>query len=73
MKQSSPEIIKSEKKRGRPSTGQNPLQTLRIPYELGTAIDEWRRGQPDIPIRSEAIRRLLEKALSGGTYASSKD
>lgn len=27
-------------------------------------IDEWRRQQPDLPSRSEAIRRLLEIALS---------
>ena len=28
-------------------------------------IDEWRRQQPDIPNRSEAIRRLVEQALTG--------
>lgn len=27
------------------------------------AIDEWRRRQPDLPSRSEAIRRLVETAL----------
>jgi hypothetical protein len=27
------------------------------------AIDEWRRRQPDLPTRSEAIRRLIEIAL----------
>jgi hypothetical protein len=31
--------------------------------ELVQAIDEWRRQQPDIPTRAEAIRRLVEKAL----------
>lgn len=29
------------------------------------AIDEFRRSQPDLPSRSEAIRRLVEKALKG--------
>jgi hypothetical protein len=29
------------------------------------AIDEWRRHQPDLPSRSEAIRRLIEAALAG--------
>jgi hypothetical protein len=29
------------------------------------AIDEWRRGQRDLPSRAEAIRRLLDKALEG--------
>ena len=28
-------------------------------------IDEWRRQQPDLPNRSEAIRRLIETALKG--------
>lgn len=27
------------------------------------AIDEWRRRQPDLPTRSEAIRRLIGEAL----------
>ncbi|MBK9073331.1 MAG: hypothetical protein IPL79_20375 [Myxococcales bacterium] len=27
------------------------------------AIDEWRRAQPDLPSRSEAIRRLVSEAL----------
>jgi hypothetical protein len=27
------------------------------------AIDEWRRQQPDLPSRSEAIRRLVDIAL----------
>lgn len=27
------------------------------------AIDEWRRKQPDLPTRSEAIRRIVDKAV----------
>ncbi len=27
-------------------------------------VDDWRRVQPDIPARAEAIRRLVEKGLS---------
>jgi metal-responsive CopG/Arc/MetJ family transcriptional regulator len=27
-------------------------------------IDEWRRRQPDLPSRSEAIRRLIEAGLN---------
>jgi hypothetical protein len=27
-------------------------------------IDDWRRQQPDLPSRAEAIRRLVEKALA---------
>jgi len=28
------------------------------------AIDEWRRQQPDLPSRAEAMRRLIERGLS---------
>jgi len=28
------------------------------------AVDDWRRTQPDLPSRGEAIRRLVEQALS---------
>jgi hypothetical protein len=30
------------------------------------AIDEWRRQQPDLPSRSEAIRRLIDAGLHSG-------
>jgi hypothetical protein len=43
------------------------LKDLRIPVMMAatdvTAIDEWRRKQPDLPSRSEAIRRLVELGL----------
>jgi hypothetical protein len=32
------------------------------PGELAQ-VDEWRRKQPDIPSRAEAIRRLIQQAL----------
>lgn len=28
-----------------------------------TKLDDWRRKEPDLPSRAEAIRRLVEKAL----------
>jgi hypothetical protein len=31
--------------------------------DLWAAIDNWRRNQPDIPTRPEAVRRLLAEAL----------
>lgn len=37
--------------------------TIPMKAELLQAVDEWRRRQPDIPNRAEAIRRLLEQAL----------
>jgi uncharacterized protein len=36
---------------------------LRLTPEEWTEVDEWRRRQPDLPIRAKAIRRLLEIAL----------
>jgi len=41
----------------------------RIPVMMSRSlvekIDRWRREQPDLPSRSEAIRRLVEKELAG--------
>jgi Arc/MetJ-type ribon-helix-helix transcriptional regulator len=38
--------------------------SVRIPAELHAAVAAWIEGQPDPkPSRSEAVRRLLEKAL----------
>lgn len=31
--------------------------------DLLRRVDEWRRTQPDIPSRAEAVRRLIDKAL----------
>lgn len=31
------------------------------------AVDDWRRIQPDLPSRAEAIRRLVEAGLQGGS------
>jgi len=43
-------------------TNMRRLQVL-ITEALVKAVDEWRRREDDLPSRSEAIRRLLEKAL----------
>jgi Arc/MetJ-type ribon-helix-helix transcriptional regulator len=41
------------------------LLNFRSPPELTAKIDDWRAEQPEPqPSRSEAIRRLLEKALA---------
>jgi len=52
------------KRRGRPAgrTFSDTVQ-LRIEPQMAQAIDEWRRQEPDLPSRSEAIRRLVEEAL----------
>jgi metal-responsive CopG/Arc/MetJ family transcriptional regulator len=35
-----------------------------ITEEMNAAIADWRRQQADLPNRSEAIRRLIERGLS---------
>jgi len=44
-------------------TASVPLQ-IRFRGSLLREVDNWRRAQPDIPTRAEAIRRLLSQALS---------
>lgn len=36
---------------------------LRVNDEFLAAVDNWRRNQPDLPPRAEAIRRLVFEAL----------
>jgi metal-responsive CopG/Arc/MetJ family transcriptional regulator len=55
------------KKRGRPATGRDPVLTVRIPPALNSAIQSWAKQQKDKPSRSEAIRRLIEFALTAKT------
>lgn len=59
---------KNEKKRkGRPPhvdrDGKTEISNIRFAVEMKRKINEWRRKEPDIPGFSEAVRRLLEKAL----------
>lgn len=49
-------------KRGRPTVDTVQIG-IRFPVETISKIDDWRRQQSDMPIRTEAIRRLVEKAL----------
>jgi hypothetical protein len=37
---------------------------MKTPEALLARVDDWRRQQPDLPNRSEAIRRLIEAGLS---------
>jgi metal-responsive CopG/Arc/MetJ family transcriptional regulator len=52
------------KKRGRPATGRDPVTAIRLSPALRSKLDEWCKEQNDQPSRSEAIRRLVEQALS---------
>jgi hypothetical protein len=53
------------KKRGRPAGGEHEdFVGLRLPQGLTASIDRWAACQPDPkPTRSEAMRRLLQRAL----------
>ena len=53
----------TQKKRGRPPTGQDPVLTLRLPPALRSDIERWAMQQSDKLSRSEAIRRLIELGL----------
>jgi hypothetical protein len=36
---------------------------MRVPASFLKMVDDWRRKQPDLPSRAEAIRRLVELGL----------
>jgi hypothetical protein len=61
-----------QKKRGRPATGQDPVSAIRLSLPLRTAVENWANQQPDKPSRSEAIRRLIEFALTAKSQRLSK-
>ena len=49
--------------RGRPKVDSEMVRA-RFERRVLDALDHWRVEQPDQPSRSEAIRRLVEKALT---------
>ena len=57
----------NKKSRGRPKKvgGVYPVSAVRLPPDLGAAVDKWAERQDDQPTRSEAIRRLVELGLAG--------
>jgi len=52
------------KKRGRPATGKDPMRGVRMSAALADAVAAWARKQADKPTFSEAVRRLVMKALN---------
>lgn len=38
---------------------------MRVSADFLSMIDNWRRSQPDIPGRAEAVRRLVESGIGG--------
>jgi hypothetical protein len=59
------------KRRGRPATGRDPVSAIRLPVELTAAIDKW-AARNEAASRSDAIRRLVELALSGSQPMSQR-
>jgi hypothetical protein len=57
-------VAAPKKRRGRPATGRDGVMTLRLPDDLRRRVDAWAAKQQGAPGRSEAIRRLVEIALS---------
>jgi hypothetical protein len=55
------EITKLRKSRAAATGG--PV-LVRIQPDMAAALDAYRRGQPDIPGRPEAMRRLVETGLA---------
>ena len=43
---------------------QYPQINVRVDEEFLARLDEWRRNQPNLPTRPEALRRLAEQALA---------
>jgi hypothetical protein len=62
MNKSSKKVI--PKKRGRPATGKAPMVSFRMSADRIDAIEKWAARLPDKPLRSEAIRRLVERGLA---------
>ncbi len=46
------------------------LVGVRVQPDMAKQIDDWRRKQPDLPGRPEAIRRLVDMALKAKLVAS---
>lgn len=39
---------------------------VRMPAELVELLDDYRRGQADLPSRPEAVRRIIAERLANG-------
>ena len=57
-------VSDNKKKIGRPLTGVGTLVGQRWRDVQLEQIDQWRKAQPDLPGRAEAIRRLVELGLT---------
>jgi hypothetical protein len=60
-------ITMMQKKAGRPPGHAPPFRPfqMKVPDSFLETVDDWRRKQPDLPSRAEAIRRLVAIAVAG--------
>ena len=56
-------LISAKKPKGRPSVDSEAIN-VRMERPHIAALDDWRRTQPGLPGRPEAIRRLIEIGLA---------
>jgi hypothetical protein len=42
----------------------NRIFQMRVSAEFLALLDDWRRAQPDIPSRAQAVRNLVERAIA---------
>ena len=58
-------MMSIDRPRGRPAkrTQDRPFQ-MRVSESFLRMVDDWRRGQLDVPSRAEAIRRMVEFAIN---------
>jgi hypothetical protein len=47
-----------------PTEEQTERFQMRVSPAFLRLVDEWRRQQPDLPSRAEAIRRLVERGIA---------
>jgi hypothetical protein len=66
-------FIKVNTDMGRPPgrVQDRPFQ-MRVTEEFLRTVDDWRRKQPDLPSRAEAIRRLVDQAVKPSQTRRSK-
>lgn len=58
------QTVITKKRKGPLPTGKGTLVGVRLQPKALSAVDSWAASQDDKPSRPEAIRRLLEQALS---------
>jgi hypothetical protein len=57
------ETLQPQKRRGPKPTGKGEPIQVRMQPDAINRLDAWRKKQPDLPSRPEAIRRIVESAL----------